>query len=274
MFLYLCKVNGRTMVSNNINLKNNIPMQAGIPQPLPSMQGVDAEKLKQSVDNSYLSNRMKASTGEESNPLATFATGAAVWYGLSRGMDVFNEKCAGDFDKSLFGKVAAWGDRISDKAGATSAGKKANGILNSLKTKWNNLTQKSKIAYTLANHSTQPEWDMAKTSAKAIEGFLAADTSQVLGEFLKPIADKKRSLGFIPLGRTNKFQKLEQYGVDQKYIDDFVKNLKGKSFAEKALALQKEELKLLGASDDIVKKLFDKKGMEGLHKLAYFTGSG
>lgn len=269
MFLYLCKVNGRTMVSNNINLKNNIPMQAGVPQPLPSMQGVDGEKLKQSVDNSYLSNRMKASTGDDSNPLATFGTGAAVWYGLSRGMDKFNEKCAGDFDRSLFGKVAAWGDSISDKAGATGTGKKLNGGLSRFKNFWNNLTGKSKIAYTLSNHSTGPECSMAKTSAKGLEGFLAADTQQVFEEFLKPISGNKRKLAFIPLGQYNSFQKLEQYGVDQKYIDDFVKGLNGKTFAEKAIALQKEELKLLGASDDVVKKLCDKKGIEGLQKLAY-----
>lgn len=255
------------MVSNNVNnLKNTVAMQAGIQPP---MQGVDADKLKQSVDNSYLSNRMKASSGDESNPLATAATGAALWYGIAQGMDKFNKECAGDFDKSLFGKVAGWGDRMSDKAGKTTVGAKLNGVLRKVTDSWNKLTGKSKIAYTLANHSTAPEWSFAKNSAKGLEGFLAGDTAQVFEEFLKPISDYHRKLMFIPMGRVNQFQKLEQYGVDRKYIDKFVQGLKGLSFDEKALALQKEELKLLGVSDDMIKQLCDKKGLQGLQKLAY-----
>lgn len=245
------------MVSNNINLKNSIPVQAGVPQPLPSMQGVDGEKLKQSVDNSYIANRVKASSNEESNPFAMLGTGAAVWYGLCQGMDKLNPMMAGKYEDSILGKMGAWGDKVATDSTKTGVGKKVDTFLRKLNIGWHKLTKKSDIAYSLANHSTSPEWGFAKTPGKGLHGFLAMDTEQVFEEFLKPISDRKRKINLlffdIPLGKYNSFQKLEQYGVDQKYIDNFVKSLNGKSFAEKSRALQLEELKLLGVSDDVLK---------------------
>ncbi len=261
------------MVSNNINLKNNIPMQAGIPQPLPTMQGVDGEKLKQSVDNSYLANRVKASSGEESNPLATLGIGTAVWYCIAQGMDKLNPKMEGKYENTILGKMGAWGDKVATNATKGGIGKKFDTFLRKLNIGWWKLSKKSDIVYSLRNHSTAPEWDFAKVPGKGLQGFLASDTAQVFEEFLKPISDNKQSLNLlffeVPIKRYNSYQKLEQYGVSQKYIDDFVKTLKGLSFDEKALALQKEELKLLGVSDDIIKNLADKNGLKGLQKLAY-----
>ena len=261
------------MVSNNINLKNNIPMQAGIPQPLPTMQGVDGEKLKQSVDNSYLANRVKASSGEESNPLATLGIGTAVWYCIAQGMDKLNPKMEGKYENTILGKMGAWGDKVATNATKGGIGKKIDTFLRKLNIGWWKLSKKSDIVYSLRNHSTAPEWDFAKVPGKGLQGFLASDTAQVFEEFLKPISDNKQSINLlffeVPIKRYNSYQKLEQYGVSQKYIDDFVKTLKGLSFDEKAIALQKEELKLLGVSDDIIKNLADKNGLKGLQKLAY-----
>lgn len=261
------------MVSNNINLKNNIPMQAGIPQPLPAMQGVDGEKIKQSVDNSYLANRVKASSGEETNPLATLGVGTAVWYGIAQGMDKLNPKMEGKYEDTILGKMGAWGDKVASNATKGGIGKKIDTCLRKLNIGWWKLSKKSDIVYSLRNHSTSPEWDFAKVPGKGLHGFLASDTAQVFEEFLKPISDNKQSLNLLffelPIKRYNSYQKLEQYGVDQKYIDNFVNSLKGLSFEEKAIALQKEELKLLGVTDDVIKNLADKSGLKGLQKLAY-----
>lgn len=261
------------MVSNNINLKNNIPMQAGIPQPLPAMQGVEGEKIKQSVDNSYLANRVKASSGDESNPLATLGVGTAVWYGIAQGMDKLNPKMEGKYEDTILGKMGAWGDKVATNSTKSGTGKKIDNFLRKMNIGWWKLSKKSDIVYSLRNHSTAPEWDFAKVPGKGLEGFLASDTQQVFEEFLKPVSDNRRKINMllfeIPLGKYNSYQKLEQYGVDQKYIDNFIKGLKGLSFDEKAIALQKEELKLLGVSDDVIKNLADKNGLKGLQKLAY-----
>lgn len=231
-----------------------------------SMQGVDSEKIKQSVDNSYLANRAKAS--KETNPLTMLGVGTGVWYGISQGMDKFNPKCEGAYEKSILGKLGAWGDKISTK---TWLGKKINNFIRWVDVKTYNLSKKSKIMYTLRNHSTRPEWGPAKTPWGGLHGFQAMDTEQVFREFLKPISGREpyKLLGFIPIGKpSNFYQGLEQYGAKQADIDNFVNSLKGKSFADKALALQKEELRLLGADTAMVSKIEGKTGLTGLQKLA------
>ena len=261
------------MVSNNnINYRQNIPMQAGVPQPYPAMQGVEGEKLKQSVDNSYLANRVKASSGEESNPFATLGVGTALWYGISQGMDKLNPKMEGKYEDTILGKMGAWGDKVATHSTKSGFGKKADTFLRKLKAGWWKLTKKSDIAYAIQNHKTSPEWSFAKVPGKGVEGFLASDTEQVFEEFLKPISARERKINLlffdVPLGKYNSYQKLEQYGVDQKYIDNFINSVKGLSFDEKAIALQREELKLLGASDDVIRAA-SAKGIDGLREAAY-----
>ena len=96
------------MVSN-LNSQYNVAMQAGNPQ----MQGIDKEKVKQSVDNSYIANRAKAS--EETNPAAMLGVGAGIWYGLGQAMDKFGPKCEGDYNSSILGKISNAGDKFSEK---------------------------------------------------------------------------------------------------------------------------------------------------------------
>jgi hypothetical protein len=70
------------------------------------------------------------------------------------------------------------------------------------------------------------------------------------------------------LSHKNWYQKLEQYGMKQADIEAFEKRLKGKTFGEKALALQQKELTLLGADSATVKNVYKAEGFEGLQKLA------
>lgn len=230
-----------------------------------SMQGVDAEKLKQSANNSYLANRTRAS--KDSNPLVTAGIGAGVWYGIAQGMDKFNPMCEGAYNNSILGKIGAWGDKISTK---TFIGRKIEGFARWMDKQVTKLSGKSKIVYSLKNHSTRPEWQFARMPGAGLHGFLAADAEQVVEQFLKPIANAEgmNILGVPVGGNKNLFQKLEQYGFGQKDIDNFVNSLKGKSFAEKALALQKKELELLGAKPNVIAGVETKRGMSGLQKLA------
>ena len=248
------------MVSN-LNSQYNVAMQAGNPQ----MQGIDKEKVKQSVDNSYIANRAKAS--EETNPAAMLGVGAGIWYGLGQAMDKFGPKCEGDYNSSILGKIGDFGDRFSEK---TWFGKNFEKFMRWMDNGFEKLSKKSKIVYSLRNHSTKPEWSFAKTPGAGLHGFLAADTEQIFEEFLKPISDRpaKSFLG-IPFGRnTNAYQKLEQYGMSSDQIKQFVDSLKGKTFADRALALQKKELELLGVSKNMISQVESKTGIKGLQKLA------
>ena len=250
---------------NSLNQQyNNIPMQAG--QVLPV--NIDREKLKENVDNSYLANRVKASSGEETNPLLYAGTGAAIWYGISQGMDVFNKKCATDYEKSIFGKLGAFGDRITNSWNNTAVGKFFNKILGKGKDIGHWMSEKNDIAYALANHSTQPEWGFAKTPGKGVHGFLAMDMQQVFDEYLKPISSNSNRFSWLR-GEDVNPQKLEQYGLAQSEIDKFRKSLKGKSFNEKALLLQKKELELLGYKNDFIEHVSKTRGISGLEKIAH-----
>ena len=248
------------MVSN-LNSQYNVAMQAGNPQ----MQGIDKEKVKQSVDNSYIANRAKAS--EETNPAAMLGVGAGIWYGLGQAMDKFGPKCEGDYNSSILGKISNAGDKFSEK---TYVGRKFEQFMRWLDNGFEKLSKKSKIVYTLRNHSTKPEWAFAKTPGAGVHGFLAADTEQIFEEFLEPITERqpKQFLG-IPFGKKkNLFQKLEQYGMNSDQIKQFKQSLNGKTFAEQALALQKKELELLGVSKNMISQVESKTGLSGLQKMA------
>ena len=250
---------------NSLNQQyNNIPMQAG--QVLPV--NIDREKLKENVDNSYLANRVKASSGEETNPLLYAGTGAAIWYGISQSMDVFNKKCATDYEKSIFGKLGAFGDRITNSWNNTAVGKFFNKILGKGKDLGHWMSEKNDIAYALANHSTQPEWGFAKTPGKGVHGFLAMDMQQVFDEYLKPISSNSNRFSWLR-GKDVNPQKLEQYGLAQSEIDKFRNSLKEKSFNEKALLLQKKELELLGYKNDFIEHVSKTRGISGLEKIAH-----
>ena len=253
------------MVSN-YNQQYNIPMQAVNGQMVPV--GIDREKIKEGVDNSYIANRVKASADEETNPLLYAGTGAAIWYGISQGMDVFNKKCAVDYEKSAFGKLGAFGDRVSNAFSKTWLGEIFGKLGKKTKDLGHWMTEKNSIAYSLANHSTQPEWGFAKTPGKGVHGFLAMDMQQMFDEYLKPASQNRNKFSWLR-GKDVNPQVLENLGMQQSDINAFKKTLNGKTFAEKQLLMQKKELELLGYKQDFIDHVYKTRGTAGLEKIAY-----
>ncbi|PWL73679.1 hypothetical protein DBY21_10635 [Candidatus Gastranaerophilales bacterium] len=251
------------MVNSMNPQQYNIPMQAINGQVLPV--NIDKEKIKEGVDNSYLANRVKASQDEQTNPLLYAGTGAAIWYGIAQGMDVFNRSCGKDYEKTAFGKLGAWGDKIATAWNKTALGKLFNGAGRKAKDLGHWMTEKNSLAYSLANHSTNPEWHFAKTPGAGVHGFLAMDMQQVFDEYLKPISKNSNKFSWIG-GKNVNPQRLEQYGLKQADIDAFKNTLKGKTYAEKALAIQKKELELLGVNPSRLAKC---NNLAALERLAY-----
>ena len=249
------------MVSNYNQQQYNIPMQAVNGQMVPV--NIDREKIKEGVDNSYIANRVKASADEETNPLVYAGTGAAIWYGISQGMDVFNKSCAKDYEKTAFGKLGAFGDRVANAWSGTWLGKLFNKGGTKAKDLGHWMTEKNSIAYALANHSTSPEWHFAKTPGKGVHGFLAMDMQQMFDEYLKPAGHNTNKISWL-LGKDVNPQILERYGMKQADIDAFRKSLKGKKFSEKQLLMQKKELELLGIKPETLAKHNDINAMERL----------
>lgn len=247
--------------------KNPVNFQQNPSYTQPPMQGTSSEQIRQSVDNSYLANRAKASGDATPEQLLPFWL--ASWYGLGQLMDKFNPLCRGEYKDSILGKIGGWGDKISTE---TRIGRGIENGLQWIDNKTTALAKKNKIVNALKNYSTRPEWSFAKTPGAGVHGFLATDTEQLFENFLNPLTNRqvKSPLFGIPLStKSNYYQGLEQYGnITQQEINNFVKSLKGKTFAEKTLALQKKELELLGANADIVAKIEGKTGLKGLEKLA------
>lgn len=251
------------MVNSMNPQQYNIPMQAINGQVLPV--NIDKEKIKEGVDNSYLANRVKASQDEQTNPLLYAGTGAAIWYGIAQGMDVFNRSCGKDYEKTAFGKLGAWGDKIATAWNKTALGKLFNGAGRKAKDLGHWMTEKNSLAYSLANHSTNPEWHFAKTPGAGVHGFLAMDMQQVFDEYLKPISKNSNKFSLIG-GKNVNPQRLEQYGLKQADIDAFKNTLNSKTYAEKALAIQKKELELLGVNPSRLAKC---NNLAALERLAY-----
>lgn len=247
--------------------KNQVNFQQNPNYTQPPMQGTGSEQIRQSVDNSYLANRAKASGDATPEQLLPFWL--ASWYGLGQLMDKFNPLCRGEYKDSILGKIGGWGDKVSTE---TRIGRGIENGLQWIDNKTTALAKKNKIVNALKNYSTRPEWSFAKTPGAGVHGFLATDTEQLFENFLNPLTNRqvKSPLFGIPLSaKSNYYQGLEQYGnITQQEINNFVKSLKGKTFAEKTLALQKKELELLGANADIVAKIEGKTGLKGLEKLA------
>ena len=217
----------------------------------PAMQGIDAETVRQSAidtaDNNYLSNRVKAS--KDSNPFAVLGLGIGVWYAIAQGMERFNKKFRGDYDKSLAGKISGFGDKISD----TAPGKLIGSVLDWSSRQLDKLEKKSRIVYTLRHHSTSPEWSFAKMPWKGLEGFLSTDTEQVIENFMKPIEGNA--------------QKLE-FAIGDKAAKQFGDRIKNLSPEGQKMLIQRKELELLGADKKIIRNITKKEGLIGLQNYA------
>ena len=236
------------------SLQNNKPVNFQQTVVTPQMQGmpVDQEKLKQAANDNYISNRVKASEGD--NPFTKLGFGLGIWYAIAQLMDKINPKMGGKFEESLGGKVASVGDRLSN----TSVGKFIDRSIGWMGRKVTWLAERSKIVNALKNFSTNPEWGFAKMPKLGLFGFWSMDAGQVLESYLKPIG-------------TNA-QKLEQYGLSQAEIDNFARTLTGDK-ASKMLALQKKELELLGADPKVLDRIRTAAERTAKRELSAFTSN-
>jgi len=220
--------------------------------PTPAMQGgvqIDQEALRQNatetVNNNYLANRARAS--KETNPFALLGLGTALWYGIGQGMEKINKKFGGDWETSIGGKVANFGDRVSD----TYAGKKTGAVLDWFSRQLDKLEKRSQIVYTLRHHHTSPEWSFAKVPAQGPLGYLGIDAQQLIEYYMEPIGTKTYKLG--------------QYGMKPEEINTFVEGLKGKAPQLQKLEIQLKELELLGADSKVLEKaIFNRANIERL----------
>lgn len=222
--------------STEVKYRNNVPFaaqtvplsQGGQPVYAPAMQG---------VQDSYVSNRVKkAEYGWATVPITIGA-----WLGICKGMDYFNNKlCSKEYMETPFGKIGAWGDKVSNNYFNSSfaksdTGKSFHSFLAKTRDFINNkIIGKSKVLTAIKTTPTNPENQMVVAQAKGLLGLHNMEIDTLIPSFLEQseVADQ-----------------LERYGMKKADIDKLKKSLKGKKKADRLAILQREEYKLFGVND-------------------------
>lgn len=222
--------------STEIKYRNNVPFNA---QTVPNSQGgqpVYAPAM-QGIQDSYVSNRVKkAEYGWASIPI-----GVGMWLGICKGMDYFNNKlCSKDYMETPFGKLGAWGDKVSDSYFNSSfaksdAGQSFHGFLRNTRDFINNkIIGKSKVLTAIKTTPTRPEHSMVVAQARGLLGLHNMEIQDLIPSFIE---------------KSEVAEQLERYGMKEGEISKLKKALKGKKKAERLKLLEAEEFKLFGVKD-------------------------
>ena len=234
-------------MANQINLLNqglqNQQQAQAVQNNAPVMHGQNStgDVVQQAGGGAYM-NRARAS--QDADPLTTLGLTAAIGYGIGQGMDHFGPKCEGEYKDTILGKLGEKGDNFSQN---TKVGRYIEGTFNKFDNWLIKKARTNKFAYWLKYHSTSPEWQFAKMPMHGLSGYWSTDMSNIIEKDLEPISAKPTKIFmFFPGPKINAFNRLADYGMSKDEILAFENSLKDRTFAEKAVALQKKELELLG----------------------------
>ncbi len=229
------------MLNNNVNnpqQKTQMQFQALTPQQQEQLRqqiamqaNVNPELLKENVQDTYVANRVASTTDDPKGMMWTAGLTLPVWFAIAKGMDKYAEHCRGDYEKTIPGKIGAWGDRVADRLGKNKFTSSIGKGFKSVKTFCNEkIVKNSKILSAFCNTPSQAELPMVKDQMRGMLGFSATDWDQVAENFFR---------------ETHYADDLAAYGASA----DEIKNYKGKigklPKAQQAAELQKAEFELL-----------------------------
>lgn len=201
-------------------LRQQIAMQAGNP-----------ELLKENIQDTYVANRVANTTDDPKGMMWTAALAIPSWYAIAKGMDKYAEHCRGDYEKTIPGKIGAWGDRVSDTVGKNSIGRSiGNGyksFKNFVRTK---IIDKSRILRAFCDTPSKPELSMVRDQARGMLGFCATDWDQVVENFIRD---------------THYVDDLAAYGAKASEIEKYKSIIDKLPKAKQLEELQKAEFELL-----------------------------
>ena len=173
------------------------------------------------------------------HPLLMIPTSA----GLAWGVEKFSNACAGDYEKSLVGKVANLGTSIQESKFVNSKPIKAitNGY-RALKIKAKKMLAKSDLLSSIWKTPSKPEWSMVKDEMLSIQQRVVRNFTEI------PRGLQLTAEGAVPL------EKLAVGNKEKEFFKDFFKNIEA-SNEMKSNALQ---LKNLGMADDAIREIINK----------------
>lgn len=222
--------------SSEIMYRNNVPFNA---QAVPLSQGgqqVYAPAM-QGVQDTYVAQRVK----KANYSWAGVPIGVATWLGICKGMDYFNNTlCSKDYMETPFGKIGAWGDKVSNSYFNSSfaksdAGQGFHGFLRRTRDYINkNIIGKSKVLTAIKTTPTNPEHKMVIAQAKGLLGLHNMEIDTLLPAFIENSE--------VP-------EQLERYGLKKGDIAKLKASLKGKKKTERLALLQAKEFEIFGVNN-------------------------
>ncbi len=246
--------------STEIKYRNNVPFgtqvvpnsQMGQPAYGPAMQG---------VQDTYVANRIK----NVDYGWATVPIGIGTWIGICKGMDYFNNKlCNKEYMDTPFGKIGAWGDKVSNSYFNSSFaksdfGQSIHNFFGKTKRYIGEKVANNKVLSALKLTPALPENSFVIPQAKGLLGFHNMEINDLIPDFLEPSEVAER---------------LERYGMDKSEIAKLKSSLKGKKKADRMAALLQEEYKLFGVNNENALKAAKARamGFDSLDDFEKFVG--
>lgn len=137
-------------------------------------------------------------------------------FGLSWGVDKFSEACSGEYEKSLVGKAARFGDKIQNSSFVKSSPMQAViQTTTNIKNKIANVFKNSDLINAIRKTPSQPEWPMVKDELLNMQQRVVHDFTRVT-DTLKLTSDEAVKLKDLGLTKgDNKFIKAFFNGIEK-----------------------------------------------------------
>lgn len=228
------------MLDNNVQKQQQAQMQfksltpqqqEQLRQQITMQAGVNPELLKENVQDTYVANRVANTTDDPKGMMWTAGLTLPAWYAIAKGMDKYAEHCRGDYEKTIPGKIGAWGDSTSGKLGkyslVQSMGKGYGAFRKFLREK---IIDKSRILRAFSDTPSKPELAIVRGQARGMLGFCATDYDQVAENFFR---------------ETHYVDDLAAYGANSSEIANYKNRIGKLPKAQQAIEIQKAEFELL-----------------------------
>lgn len=251
------------MLDNNVN-QNQIPYQAVQPadlnqQGVPMQAGIPAnpELLKEDIQDTYVANRVANTTDDPKGMLWTGVLAIPSWYAIATLMDKYAQKCRGDYEKTIPGKIGAFGDKVTDTVKNSTFGKSSfaaslnNGYKSFRRFIREKIVDKSRLLRAFRDTPSVPENMIVRDQAKGLLGFSATDWDQVTESFCRETVSAKD---------------LSAYGASADEISAIESRIANLPKDKQLIELQNAEYELLkknsrGSNSFVVKSLDEFKTM-------------
>lgn len=225
------------MLDNNVQNQQQMQFQSLTPQQQEmlrqqiAMQAGNPELLRENIQDTYVANRVANTTEDPKGMLWTAGLAFPAWFAIAKGMDKYAEHCRGDYEKTIPGKIGAWGDRVAERLGKNSFARSiGNGYKSVKKFVRTKIVDKSRILRAFCDTPSKPELAMVRDQARGMLGFCATDWDQVVENFIR---------------ETHHVDDLAAYGAKASEIEAYKTRIAKLPKAQQAAELQKVEFELL-----------------------------